>query len=788
MSRRRHPSEIYESILVLSKEAAVRSEVENLRKEALVSLPLLYDPYLKPVIKRTIRDFARNPWSYARPKSANSVSAEPWKDVRALPRPQARSSARKAAPPSPPSPPPAVEPAQTVPAADPRMPLKPVPKPSSTPRGTPGVSATPRPASAQPPKAGPRLTDPPVASSAAPRQAAPTPLVMRDSRPPSLAVRSRLDRRELGSSTIRQLRVFYDLNAPDLLSIEPLITWSREKSLGQVTWGQPGEYADDKRVVASVVAEEEGRRWVELRVAEAMGFHCHIIAGAERDGARWLWVEVTHAKLEVELPTFLRELISDSQLLDVDLSVSEQPLLCAGPKQVAEITEHIMSPRRRLPVTVVMLGQGDPEDPFQEIDENREWRRLFPVGFLVIVRHGGSAAFAETMGAGFEVMEGRARTFLPGVDPGSRMDAIRHKYLPPSISDPQGPQQILRAAAQLSRRAWSETPDVPAVREASTVLRRQEDLERRARFVRERERIQSANEQRLQERRAVQQAEPTQRPEEAQLNTLLDLVGAEELDDDLILRLASGVQEGQALQRENDELREAIAEQQTELAETEEERVFYEEFSQDRAAEVERLSHLLEEVQARSNYLMSELRQQDPEAANSAFAISAETVESYEELREVLGREEVLPHVIFVGDLETLDEMDEADTQNRGPQKVWRILSTLSSYCAYQREIESCSMLKYLTNDSLDFPVLVSAAQFAAKESETTMNAYGEHRRFPVPAEVDPSGSVVMESHFKLPIKQMGRKEPRIHFHVAPGAEATAYVGYVGVHLPTGEK
>ena len=123
MSRRRHPSEIYESILVLSKEAAVRSEVENLRKEALVSLPLLYDPYLKPVIKRTIRDFARNPWSYARPKSANSVSAEPWKDVRALPRPQARSSARKAAPPSPPSPPPleSISPPMAAPSLPPSM-------------------------------------------------------------------------------------------------------------------------------------------------------------------------------------------------------------------------------------------------------------------------------------------------------------------------------------------------------------------------------------------------------------------------------------------------------------------------------------------------------------------------------------------------------------------------------------------------------------------------------------------------------------------------------------------
>ena len=371
MSRRRHPSEIYESILVLSKEAAVRSEVENLRKEALVSLPLLYDPYLKPVIKRTIRDFARNPWRYARPKSANSVSAEPWRDMRALPRPQVRSYARKAAaPPAPPSPPPAVEPAQTVPAAGPRMPSKPVSKPSSTPKGTPCLLATPRPASAQPPKAGPRLTDPPVASSAAPRQAAPTPLVMRDSRPPSLAVRSRLDRREPGSSTIRQLRVFYDLNAPDLLSIEPLITWSREKSQGRVTWGRSGECTDDERAVASVVAEQEGRRWVELRVTEASGFHCHVIAGAEQDDSSWLWVEVTHEKSEVELPRFLGQLIADHQLLDAGMTVSDQSILCAGPKQVAEIADHIISPRRRLPVTVVMLGEGIQRTPSRRLKDS----------------------------------------------------------------------------------------------------------------------------------------------------------------------------------------------------------------------------------------------------------------------------------------------------------------------------------------------------------------------------------------------------------------------------------
>ncbi|MFI7535873.1 hypothetical protein [Streptosporangium sp. NPDC049376] len=79
----------------------------------------------------------------------------------------------------------------------------------------------------------------------------------------------------------------------------------------------------------------------------------------------------------------------------------------------------------------------------------------------------------------------------------------------------------------------------------------------------------------------------------------------------------------------------------------------------------------------------------------------------------------------------------------------------------------------------------IPAGMVAMSESKTvnTNGRYSTRRTFSVPAEVHPSGKVMMEAHIK--IRKGGCPAPRIHFHDdSGGLTGKVWVGHVGDHLP----
>jgi hypothetical protein len=55
-------------------------------------------------------------------------------------------------------------------------------------------------------------------------------------------------------------------------------------------------------------------------------------------------------------------------------------------------------------------------------------------------------------------------------------------------------------------------------------------------------------------------------------------------------------------------------------------------------------------------------------------------------------------------------------------------------------------------------------------------------RVFPVPEDIDASGAIFMDAHFKIARK--GLISPRIHYHDDASRSGLIYVGYIGKHLP----
>ncbi|GII83990.1 hypothetical protein Ssi03_19800 [Sphaerisporangium siamense] len=79
----------------------------------------------------------------------------------------------------------------------------------------------------------------------------------------------------------------------------------------------------------------------------------------------------------------------------------------------------------------------------------------------------------------------------------------------------------------------------------------------------------------------------------------------------------------------------------------------------------------------------------------------------------------------------------------------------------------------------------IPAGMVVMTESQTvhTNGKYSAKRMFPVPAEVHPSGKILMEAHIKL--RQGGTPAPRIHFHDDSGGPTKKiWIGHIGPHLP----
>lgn len=139
--------------------------------------------------------------------------------------------------------------------------------------------------------------------------------------------------------------------------------------------------------------------------------------------------------------------------------------------------------------------------------------------------------------------------------------------------------------------------------------------------------------------------------------------------------------------------------------------------------------------------------------------------------------------VVFTGDPDPITDLATQDTLGNIALVAWESLLVLGDYAAAKRNGDHTGNFRqYLLHTPSGYRTM-SVHRLAVKESEQTMAMYGEERIFPVPTTVDPSGTIAMEAHLKLP--KLGILTPRIHFHDDTHASGNVYVGYLGRHLRT---
>lgn len=232
-------------------------------------------------------------------------------------------------------------------------------------------------------------------------------------------------------------------------------------------------------------------------------------------------------------------------------------------------------------------------------------------------------------------------------------------------------------------------------------------------------------------------------------------------------------------------IHEEMAARQKKIAALEDQVDFYRELFEDE--EIYRV--LAEDERARaedeSRWLRNQLRQHgDPETAASQVPEDSITVypDSFEDLLARASELEAAG-VVLTGDLSVTRDLDDVDGNGKLVRAAWESLLLLTDYVSARRAgVHEGSVEMYLKDTPSGYRSM-SPKKHATGESGPTMAQYGHLRVHPVPADVDPSGSVCMAAHFKL--GSLGMVSPRMHYHDDYARTGSIFVGYIGPHLRT---
>lgn len=130
-----------------------------------------------------------------------------------------------------------------------------------------------------------------------------------------------------------------------------------------------------------------------------------------------------------------------------------------------------------------------------------------------------------------------------------------------------------------------------------------------------------------------------------------------------------------------------------------------------------------------------------------------------------------------------IDDIDTAAKAAAWGNTTWRGLRALAAYAEARGDgFEGGFWIWCERGDRSGWSA--STKTLAMKESSTVIgnDRLLNRRRFPVSAEVDPSGSKVMQAHLKIS-EGGGRLAPRVYFHDDTGGNTgKVHVGYVGPH------
>lgn len=179
-----------------------------------------------------------------------------------------------------------------------------------------------------------------------------------------------------------------------------------------------------------------------------------------------------------------------------------------------------------------------------------------------------------------------------------------------------------------------------------------------------------------------------------------------------------------------------------------------------------------------------------------ALQLRLQRLGAYEEARTAVEEDEELPgsftevharlgqftSLEFTGDPKVMTGLDDRSKPN-WVNLCWEALLALEDFAAASVAGRAKGDFRAWCQDLPPGCHPFPAGKVTMKESDTVWRnlAWRKERMFPVPPEVDPSGTVFMQAHLRIGGGSM--ISPRLHFYDDTAGTGRIYIGHIGPHL-----
>lgn len=514
-----------------------------------------------------------------------------------------------------------------------------------------------------------------------------------------------------------------------------------------------------------------------------------LLAHDHRGAHDWLTLSVTNNQHRfVDVPRLAKYLMQSLPLSDGSITFSDTPRIVSA-DGVDELIDVLCDEERHGLVFAAGSSLTDGIDFGSFVRKVGVWtRQVYGLAQVVVLDPAATQRLHGEWGFEHAPPHWALRTFYPGVDPASRVDARRHRVLGVARLAQQSDSSIGQLLGRIARTHASGRTvpgDVFKLRRAFARLENQA-------VVRAIEEVpHSTTIVQPSEQTAVGHSHTTLPTDQSfavaesyleQVDLVKSVLGLETID-------------AASLQRIVDLARAPKADAATaELAAHQIESL------QDRVEQLEddvRLSRLLlEEDEFERAELYDQLHRQEAQTTwlrsrladrgdyESAYSTSPpETLqypESFGELLELLDTAHA-DRVAFTGSRDIALSVDNHDTWQLAVQTAWDVCLALADYVRARQENHCQHGIDHYLRHTPSGYLGCSPGKHAATETRATMQRFGQERVFPVPTSVDPKGYTTMSAHFKL--AQIGMISPRLHYFDDVTKTGLVYIGYIGPHL-----
>lgn len=460
------------------------------------------------------------------------------------------------------------------------------------------------------------------------------------------------------------------------------------------------------------------------------------------DERSWFWLDVEFVPApgdpnddqeaapgrKAGVPRLARSILDAVDARDSIAQLTQRPVL-TRPDDVDQLIDILCDPDRRMPTIVATPHPRIGFEDWRATIERVTWHTA-GLASLYILDPPAVDRFHHEIGHTYAVWDGAVRSYLPGVDPASAENAIRHRVMVAANIE-RDPGRAAGLMSGLPRRLSAEAR-LP--RPLSGVTRKL---------------------------LAEYSSEPSPHPSttgEMEVSALRNEVARLRSDLDAALELVT----------EAERTEERLAERNDQL----------DALSTEFAATNQRAEHLHDQVRSLRRRLT------DIGRATEAYAPADDRTDLPTSFAALLERIGDLPRIAFTGESDFPLALDDMPSAASWAQTAWQAMTAMNAYADASAQGRFAGGFVAWCKEPPSGEHAISPGKVAPDESETVKNdSKMRHARIlPVPIDVAPSGKVFMGAHVRLG-GGAGMKAPRMHYFDDVKHTGKVYIGYLGPHL-----